>query len=102
MPPRPGSRRVPLLVVAHPSVVARLVAGLVSAGYAPVGASTDDEAIRLMDRAPEALVLDGGVALGRRAALASRFTARFPGRPVVEHLGGPSGLAQAVGRAVRG
>ncbi|MGE0815380.1 MAG: hypothetical protein AB7O28_25440 [Vicinamibacterales bacterium] len=102
MASRPGSRRARLLVVAPRSVVPRLVARLAAAGHAPVGASTDGEATRLMDAAPDALVLDGGVSLARRTALAARFTARFPGRPVVEHTGGPSALAQAVGRAVRG
>lgn len=93
--------RARLLVVGrHPAIMARVLELLSSSGYEAVGALTDDEAERLMQTAPDALVIGGGVPLDARTRLIDTFTHRYPGRPVVEHVGGPAGLLEHLGRAL--
>jgi len=78
-----------------------IMAVLESAGYAPLGALTDSEAIGLMSSsAPGALLLEGGVEPASRTALAEAFRAARMGCPVIEHFGGPHGLLEHVQRSL--
>lgn len=93
-----------LIVGRHPEIMARVEALLSSAGYLPVGALTDAQALAHVAAepaaAPDALLLGGGVEPPSRAALAAAFRAAWPGRPVIEHVGGPHGLLDHVRQAL--
>lgn len=89
-----------LTVGRSPDILARVKALLESAGYSHIGALTDERAVALMaEEAPDALVIGGGVEQTSREALRAAFHAARPGRPVIEHSGGPHGLLDAVKRA---
>lgn len=85
--------RARLLVVGrNAAIMTRVLDLLSSAGYDAAGALADDEAERLLATRPDALVIGGGVPLDARTRLMATFAHRFPGRPVIEHTGGPQGL----------
>lgn len=84
-----------LVVGRHPEVMHRVLALIASAGHVAVGALTDDEAMAsLKGEPPDALVLGGGVEPDSKQALAAAFSEARPGRPVIEHFGGPQGLLE--------
>lgn len=86
-----------LVVGRHPDIMQKVRALLESGGFTPLSAHTDDEAIGLMRGAePDALLLGGGVEPRSREALAAAFAEARPGRPVIEHFGGPHGLLEHV------
>jgi CheY-like chemotaxis protein len=96
-----SARRI-LVVGRHPEIMLRVKGLLESAGHAPLGALTDGEAMSLIhSSAPDALLLGGGVEPASRAALAEAFREARPGRPVIEHSGGPQGLLERVREALR-
>jgi DNA-binding response OmpR family regulator len=91
----PG-RRI-LVVGRHPEIMHKVKALLESGGFTPIGAQTDEEAFALMRSAePDALLLGGGVEQRSREVLAASFAEARPGRPVIEHFGGPHGLLDHV------
>lgn len=98
--PVPGARRV-LVVGRHASILARVTALLEGAGYAVGGALTDEDAMRLMASDYDALLIGGGVEADSRRTLRDAFAAARPGRPVIEHYGGPDGLLDHVNRVLR-
>ncbi len=94
--------KVILVVGRHAEIMRRVTGLLEPAGYGVVGVLTDDEAVDAMrSRSPDALLIGGGVEPAARQALKVAFGAHRPGRPVVEHSGGPSGLLDSVQRALR-
>lgn len=80
--------------------MARVLELLGSTGYEAVGVLAEGEAERLMQTAPDALIIGGGVPLDARTRLIAAFTHRLPGRPVIEHVGGPAGLLEHLARAL--
>jgi DNA-binding response OmpR family regulator len=89
-----------LTVGRSPEILARVKSLLESAGYVHFGALTDERAVASMaEEAPDVLVIGGGVEPASREALREAFRAARPGRPVIEHSGGPHGLLDAVKRA---
>jgi PleD family two-component response regulator len=99
---QPGAEMRRVLVVGRSTTIMERVHGLLeSAGYTPIEALTDDAALALMTTmAPDALLIGGGVEGTSRRALAAAFAAARPGRPVIEHFGGPTGLLEAMARAL--
>lgn len=90
-----------LVVGRHPDLMAKVLGLLESAGYVAVGALADDEAIQSMNSSmSDALLLGGGVESASRRLLADAFQAARPGRPIIEHFGGPQGLLEHVRQAV--
>ncbi len=90
-----------LVVGRHPEIMARVEALLASAGYRHLGALTDDQALAAIAReAPDALLLGGGVEPASRATVSAAFRAAWPGRPVIEHVGGPHGLLEHLRQAL--
>lgn len=90
-----------LVVGRHPTIMTRVRALLESAGYETLGTLTDEEALRALQSSPcDALLLGGGVETSSRAALSEAFRAAKPGRPVIEHFGGPDGLLDHVRQAL--
>lgn len=84
-----------LVVGRHAEIMARVHILLESGGYTPIGALTNAEALQQMATgSPEALLIGGGVESGGRAALIAAFAQHRPGRPVIEHAGGPHGLLE--------
>lgn len=51
--------------------------------------------------APDALAVGGGVEPASRAALIAPFEAAWPGRPIIEHSGGPHGLLDRLHEVLR-
>lgn len=90
-----------LVVGRHASILARATALLEGADYVVAGALTDDDATRLMASGFDALLLGGGVEPDSRTRLRAAFEAASPGRPVIEHYGGPHGLLDHVNRILR-
>lgn len=89
-----ANRRRVLVVGRHPDILARVTTLLASAGYETSGALSDDDAQRLIDTGPDALLIGGGVELDSRTSIIAAFAAAWPGRPVIEHRGGPHGLLE--------
>jgi hypothetical protein len=89
-----------LVVGRNPAAMARVLEFLRASGYEAVGALAVDEAERLMQTVPDALVIGGDVPLDPRTRLIAVFGHRYPGRPVVEHVGGPAGLLDHLARAL--
>lgn len=88
-----------LVVGRQPEIMLKVKALLESAGYVPLGALVDGEAIELMKSADiDALLIGGGVEANSRASLIQAFKVAKPGRPIIEHFGGPHGLLDSVRR----
>ncbi len=84
-----------LVLGRHASMMERVEALLVGAGYVPVGILTDEAAHdAILARLFDAFVIGGGVEPASRAALKSAFAASQPHRPIVEHFGGAHGLVE--------
>lgn len=84
-----------LVVGRRPDIMLKVQRLLESAGYLHEGALTDAAAMELMKTSTfDALLLGGGVEDASRASLGKAFAAAQPGRPVVEHFGGPDGLLE--------
>lgn len=95
--------RAPLILVVgrHPEIMGRVKALLESGGYQALGVHTDDEARAAMNSsAPDALLLGGGVEAASRAVLIEAFRQARPGRPIIEHFGGPAGLLDHLRQAL--
>lgn len=90
-----------LVVGRHPEILARVTALFAQSGLEVLGALRDDEAIAQMANA-DAMVIGGGVEDASRPALVGAFRSARPGRPVIEHFGGPHGLVDAVRQALGG
>lgn len=91
-----------LVVGRNPEIMGRVRSLLDSGGYAHLGALTDEDAIQaIVTGSPDALLIGGGVEPASRAALIDAFQRHRPGRPVIEHAGGPWGLLEHI-RAVLG
>lgn len=94
-------RSVVLVVGRHEERMAAVKALLDGAGYAHVGALTDERAVVLMQSdLPDAIVIGGGVEPPSRAALKAAFAEHRRGRPIIEHAGGPSGVLEEIGRVL--
>ncbi len=98
--PKTGGEQGPariLVVGRHLHIMVKVKAMLEAAGYVPLGAQTDEEALEMMrSEAPSALLVGGGVEPSSRGALVSAFHRERPGRPVIEHSGGPHGLVEHI------
>lgn len=89
-----------LVVGRHADILARVTALLEASGYVVEGALSDEDASRLMASGHDALLLGGGVEPASRARLRAAFAQACPGRPVIEHYGGPQGLLEHVNRVL--
>jgi hypothetical protein len=66
-----------------------------------LGVHTDGAANAAMtSSAPDALRFGGGVEASSRAVLIEAFKQARPGRPIIEHFGGPTGLLDHLRQAV--
>lgn len=90
-----------LVVGRHASILTRVTALLEGAGYVVGGALTDDAAVGMMAAGFDVLLLGGGVEADSRSRLRDAFATASPGRPVIEHYGGPNGLLDHVNRILR-
>jgi DNA-binding NtrC family response regulator len=95
-------RRDRILVVGrNPDIMARVRALLEPAGFSVLAAFTDDDAAELIATSgPDALLIGGGVEPGSRSALVAAFERTWPGRPGIEHFGGPHRLLEHVRAAL--
>lgn len=91
-----------LVIGRSPQIMTKVKTLLNTAGFVHLGALTDEEALEAMSvAAPDALVVGGGVEPASRAALIAAFAAAWPGRPIIEHSGGPYGLLDRLHEVLR-
>ncbi len=92
-----------LVVGRHADIMERVKGLLESGGYTHIGALTDADALKAMvTGSPDALLIGGGVELDARPALIAAFKLHRPGRPVIEHAGGPYRLLEHIASVLRG
>jgi hypothetical protein len=92
-----------LVIGRHEEVLARVLAALARAGYAPLGHLHDADALASMAEPGahfDALLLGGGVESASRPNLVDAFLRHHPKGRVVEHFGGPLGLLEALAHAL--
>jgi DNA-binding NtrC family response regulator len=90
-----------LVVGRHASIMSRVRDLLAAEGITTITATTDAEALAAIEAGPvDALLLGGGVEPQSRRALADAFASAQPGRPIIEHYGGPHGLVEHVRQAL--
>lgn len=85
-----------LVLGRHAQMMQRVVSLLGEHGAVVVEALTDEAALEAMakESALDAFLIGGGVEASSRPALKEAFARQHPGRPLVEHFGGPQGLVE--------
>lgn len=85
-----------LVVGRDPAIMSRVLPLLRGEGFEAAGALDGASALEAMQAPVDVLVVGGGVEPGLRGEVLAAFAARHPGRPVVQHRGGPVGLVEAI------